>query len=158
MDNGYDLLLIYCLSLKFHSEPVTFAACTPFSLSTSDSTVPPTHILQRYFLGLFFFTAVWGIPVDETISVSYTQSFYCSQNLHQDDVVVPTGRCHHSVCHCPWGHSWCLQWLPGLGLTALDCGHGDWDGQEAVASPRRVGDRLDWGLLSTLATIPTLET
>lgn len=92
--------------------------CTPFSSSTTpNSTCSPSPALRRHFWAILLcgslldkptFLAV--IPVDATISVSYTGPFHCSQNLHHSGLSVPAGwcqRCEVALGRRPWGQAGC---------------------------------------------------
>ena len=80
-------------------------------------------------------------PVDETISVSYIEPFYCSQNLRCDDLLVPAGRrrrCEAARAAAPCAAASHAGLAVGsaeggggggllsLGLAAYSCGDGDW--------------------------------
>lgn len=72
----------------------------PASPSTSDSTVSPSPPLGRHFLALLFFMSVWCANASSLVSFLWmkphlfltVELLCCSQNLHWDDLVVPTDR------------------------------------------------------------------
>ena len=93
---------------------------------------------------MYKYISLGVIPVDETISVSYIESFYCSQNLRCDDLLVPAGR--RRQCEAAQAATPCAAARPaglgvssaedlggaarggavaGLGLAAHSCGDGD---------------------------------
>jgi hypothetical protein len=91
------------------------------------------------------------IPVDETVSVPYTEPFDCSQNLRCDDLFVPAGG--RRRCEAIWaattfaaacgaglgvgsaeGGSGGGGRLLRLGLNAHGCGDGEWGGNSCGSS------------------------
>lgn len=78
---------------------MTLAASAPFllqhhhtaqSVSYPADVLPGVSLLYGSLVYKYIFLGI--IPVDETISVSHTEPFYCSRNLRRDDLLVPAGR------------------------------------------------------------------
>lgn len=82
------MVTVCCIftALNWNStRPATFEASTPFSPSSSTPTVPPTPMLQRQFLGLFF-TAVWCTSASSLVTFLLMKP---SQFLTLNNFIVP---------------------------------------------------------------------
>ena len=64
------------------------------SISYAAKVLPGVLLLYGSLVYKYIFLGV--MPVDEALPVSYTEPFYCSQNLRCDDLLVPAGR----RCQC----------------------------------------------------------
>lgn len=136
---------VYCILTALHRNSTRACDICPrtlfsfnniqlHSLSTSYTAKALLGVTLLYGSVLYKGVFIRVIPVDETISVSYTEPLHCSQNLRCDDV-VPASRRRLSKAAAP-----CTA-APGAGLGVSSARAG-----AAAGSLPRCSGLLGWRL------------